>query len=73
MPPAHLMICLQLCIPARDWHRLEDCVIERYQQVLAKDGQPAADRWARKEALWFGIEGLKRLFHPRFWINPPGL
>ena len=66
MAPRYVKFCLRIGVPARDWHRLEDCVNERYDAVLAKRGQEAANRWARAEAAWFIFEGLKRLFNPRF-------
>jgi hypothetical protein len=72
MAPRYVRFCLRISVPARDWYRLEDCVEERFQRVLAKDGQKAANRWARSEATWFIVEGLKRLLNPKFWIWPPG-
>jgi len=72
MVPRYVKICLRLGTPARDWHRLEDCVEERYHRVLGQRGQAAANRWARAEATWFVIEGMKRLLNPRYWIWPSG-
>jgi hypothetical protein len=69
MAPRYVKICLRLSTPARDWHRLEDCVEECYQRVLASKGQSAANRAARAEAVWFLIEGCKKLVSPRFWIG----
>ena len=73
MIPALLTASIRITIPAKDWYKVEDCVGERYQKILAQKGQAAADRWARIEASWFLIEGLKRLVHPRTWLGWIGL
>jgi hypothetical protein len=73
MIPLFLRVCIRTTIPAKDWYSVEDCVGERYQKVLAQKGQKAADRWARSEAIWFVIEGLKRMVHPRTWLSWFGL
>ena len=69
MIPHLLRACIRFTIPAKDWYHVEDCVLVRYQKVLEQKGQAEADRWARTEALWFLIEGLKRLLHPRTWLS----
>ncbi|MEA2936878.1 MAG: hypothetical protein QOC56_382 [Alphaproteobacteria bacterium] len=67
--PRYIMVSLRLCTPARDWHKLEDCVEERYQRVLQTRGPKAARRWAMAEAVWFVVEGAKRILTPNFWIG----
>jgi len=67
--PFALKACIRIGVPARDWHKVEDSVAERYEKILAKDGEIAARRWARREAPWFLLELGKRLVSPAAWMT----
>lgn len=69
MIPKYVRTCIRLTMPARDWHRFEDCFAERYQQKLVRDGKKSAAVWARSECLWLFVELAKRLLHPRSWLG----
>jgi hypothetical protein len=69
MAPDYLKTCIRVSMPARDWHKLDDCVDERYDRIASgPEGITKADKWARREAVWFIVTGLKSLVDPRTWF-----
>jgi hypothetical protein len=51
-----------------DWYEAEGCFRLRYQETIENEGLAEANRFAKLEAMWFLIEGLKRLLRSLFPI-----
>lgn len=61
--PRYVVICIRIGTRPVDWYEMERCVQQRYQEILEDEdeGPAGAEKFARVEALWFLVEGFKRL------------
>jgi hypothetical protein len=64
--PRYAIVVIRLGISPTDWYDFEQCLKDRYQEILSNEGPVAGSKWLQKECIWILIEGAKRFLRGGF-------